>query len=48
MNEDKVAGIRELFIEELTEVEGGQAGSIDIELTTQACCEELILSTCCL
>lgn len=43
------AGIRELFIEELAEVEGGaQNSSVDVELTTQACCEELILGTCCL
>lgn len=42
--------IRELFVEELAEVEGGaQEGfGADLELTTQACCEELILSTCCL
>ena len=42
--------IRELFIEELTEVEGGaqDAFGADLELTTQACCEELILSRCCL
>lgn len=48
MNEND-AGIRELFIEELAEVEGGaQNSSVDVELTTRACCEELILSTCCL
>ena len=42
--------IRELFIEELAEVQGGaqDAFGADLELTTQACCEELILSPCCL
>lgn len=42
--------IRELFIEELAEVQGGApdtaaAASLD---TTQACCEELIFDNCCL
>lgn len=42
--------VRELFIEELAEVQGGAPDAVgaDLELTTQACCEELILSTCCL
>lgn len=51
MNEDVTSPvIRELFIEELAEVEGGaqDAFGADLQLTTQACCEELILSRCCL
>lgn len=40
--------IRELFIEELAEVEGGAPDTASAALTTQACCEELILSPCCL
>ncbi len=39
--------IRELFIEELEDVQGGAPApdaSID---TTQACCEELIFDRCC-
>lgn len=41
--------VRELFIEELADVQGGapdvEAGSFD---TTTACCEELIFDRCCL
>lgn len=42
--------IRELFIEELTEVRGGSAdGSLDAIDTTQACCEEIFNpNQCCL
>lgn len=41
--------IRELFIDELEEVQGGAPqGSLDATLlTTQACCEELIFDRCC-
>ncbi|MDP9069213.1 MAG: hypothetical protein M3N53_12825 [Actinomycetota bacterium] len=47
MNEDS---IRELFIEELVEVQGGAPeASAEATLdTTQACCEELIWDDCCL
>ena len=40
--------IRELFIEELAEVQGGapDAGAAGLD-TTQACCEELIFDRCC-
>lgn len=42
--------IRELFIEELADVQGGApdssvAASLD---TTQACCEEILWDQCCL
>lgn len=41
--------IRELFIDELEEVQGGAPqGNLDgTLLTTQACCEELIFDRCC-
>ncbi len=41
--------IRELFIEELAEVQGGAPDTAIASLdTTQACCEELIFDKCCL
>ena len=50
--DDKGTGpvIRELFIEELAEVEGGAQDTLgaDAVMTTQACCEELIFDRCCL
>ena len=45
MNEQ---AIRELFIEELEDVNGG-APTTDVSIdTTQACCEELLWDKCCL
>lgn len=40
-------GIRELFIEELEEVQGGAPDGLPGLDTTQACCEELIFDRCC-
>lgn len=41
--------LRELFIEELAEVQGGTPEASGPSLdTTQACCEELIFDRCCL
>ena len=40
--------IRELFIEELEEVQGGAPDGLGAAIdTTQACCEELIFDRCC-
>ncbi len=48
-NETQAPAIRELFIEELADVQGGAPdGALDdVLLTTQACCEELIFDRCC-
>ena len=42
--------IRELFIEELADVQGGAPEtSLEASMrTTQACCEELLWDRCCL
>ncbi len=42
--------MRELFIHELDQVQGGAAGPKPCPCcftTTMACCEELLCSTCC-
>lgn len=47
MNKDSDA-IRELFIEELEEVQGGAPEAAGSQpMTTMACCEELIFDRCC-
>ena len=49
MSKEKEA-IRELFIDELADVQGGapDASASAALDTTQACCEELIFDRCCL